>query len=187
MSSNIYTRGGDKGETSLADGSRTPKDSLRVETYGTIDEANSWIGLCLCETSEPLLAKTLEFLQHRLYNCSSNVATKDRSRSVPSISEQDISFLEGAIDAMEAKTGPITCFVLPGGSKLASLLHVSRTICRRAERLAVGLGRTEAIDPLVLKFLNRSSDVLFAASRYANVLAGLTDAAWNKDLPPPKL
>lgn len=182
--SSIYTRGGDGGQTSLADGSRIPKDALRVEAYGTIDEANSWVGAALTYVEEPSLREGLTFLQHRLYNCSSNVATPPGAGVEPTVVHaEDVSCLEEAIDVYDLRSGPIRVFVLPGGCRAAGMLHVARTVCRRAERRLVALAAQEAVDPLVIRFLNRASDLLFAAARYANLLEGRGDLPWQKDLP----
>lgn len=186
--SNIYTRRGDRGETSLVDGSRVPKDDLRVRAYGTIDEANSWVGVTRACTDDALLGSVLTFLQHRLYNCSSNVATPEGATVVPpGIADEDVAFLESAIDRLEARTGPLTCFVLPGGSSCAAFLHVARTVCRRAERLLVALSAGAPVDPQVQRFVNRSSDLLFAAARYANSVGGVGDVAWDRSLARPDL
>ncbi|MDY0002916.1 MAG: cob(I)yrinic acid a,c-diamide adenosyltransferase [Polyangia bacterium] len=182
--SSIYTRGGDRGETSLLDGSRVPKDALRVEAYGTIDEANSWVGAALAFLEDPRLTEGLTFLQHRLYNCSSNVATPPGAGIQPTlVREEDVACLEEAIDFYDHASGPIRVFVLPGGCRAAGMLHVARTVCRRAERCLVALGAKEAVDPLVIRFVNRASDLLFAAARYANFLDGRGDLPWQKDLP----
>lgn len=183
--SSIYTRGGDFGETSLADGSRVRKDALRVEAYGAIDELCSWVGLVVASLEESDLAKSLTFLQHRLYNCSSNIAAlPGAGLSPPVILEEDVASLEAAIDLYDGQSGPIRFFILPGGTSVASLLHVARTVCRRAERRMVALAAEEPVDPLVLRFVNRASDLLFAAARYANLAGGGGDIPWNKDLPP---
>lgn len=188
MGSRIYTRGGDAGDTSLVDGTRVPKDADRVEAYGEIDEANAWVGAARAWVDDPLLDRALELVQHRLYNCSSNLASPPGAGfQPPQISEEDLAFLEQAIDRFEEKTGPLTSFVLSGGDRAAALLHVARTVCRRAERRVVALKRSEAVDALVLKFLNRSSDFLFAAARYANWVAGTEDVSWDKELPLPPL
>ena len=184
----IYTRTGDRGETSLADGTRARKDSLRVEAYGTIDEANSWVGAARAASDDPLLERVLGLLQHRLYNCSSSVATPPGSRvTAPAVSDDDVAFLERAIDRFEETTGSLDHFVLPGGSPAAAWLHVARTVCRRAERLLVSLSNEGGVDPLVPKLVNRASDLLFAAARYANARAGVNDLSWDPDAPLPDL
>ena len=186
MSSHIYTRKGDRGHTGLADGSRLPKDAIRVEAYGAVDEANSWAARAAA--TDPLLSRCLEFVQHRLYNCSSNLAMPAGSNvPPPGLEAEDLEFLERAIDRFERTSGPISCFVLPGGTPEAGMLHVARTMVRRAERRVVTLCEAETIDMAVLRFLNRASDLLFAAARYANSVAGAGDVAWDKDLSRPDL
>ncbi len=186
--SSLYTKGGDRGETSLADGSRVRKDSRRVGAYGTVDEANSWLGLARAETADPLLDSVLELVQHRLFNCSSSLATPAGAPlAPPRIEAEDVAFLEAAIDLLEERSGALSHFVLPGGSRAASFLHVARTVCRRAERLVVSLAEEAEVDPLVRAFLNRASDLLFAAARYENALSGRGDVAWDKALPRPDL
>jgi cob(I)alamin adenosyltransferase len=188
MKSSIYTKTGDKGETSLADGSRVPKTAARVEAYGAVDEASSWIGAARAFGDDPLLDQVLEFLQHRFYNCSSNIATPPAVGSpAATVSDEDVAFLEQAIDRFEERAGAITGFVLPGGSRAASLLHVARTVCRRAERALWMLAAGEPVDRLVLKLVNRSSDLLFAAARYANAVDAGGDVMWDKDLPLPNM
>lgn len=185
MGSGIYTRGGDRGTTSLSDGSRVPKDAPRVETYGTLDEANSWVGLALSEIRDPLLRRILIFLQQRLYNCTSRLATP--SGAGPALSDEDVVWMERAIDRLEEPAGPLTAFILPGGSRASGLLHVARTVCRRAERRLVSLAATEPVEPLVLKLVNRASDLLFNAARYANTVEGQADVLWDPAATPPAL
>jgi len=187
MGSNIYTRQGDKGTTSLANGERVTKDAERVEAYGTVDEANSWIGAARATISgdseaDRLLAACLDLVQHRLFNCSSNLATPQGSPfEPPRVSQEDVDWLESAIDRFEQATGPLKAFILPGGAPCASLLQVARTVCRRAERRLVTLAGIEPLDPLVLKFVNRASDFLFAAARFSNHSAGVGDVSWSTD------
>lgn len=187
MGSSIYTRTGDAGTTSLVDGSRLDKDSARVEAYGTVDEANSWVGAARAFIGDEVLSSYLELVQHRLYNCSSNLAVSPGSGLEPAgISEDDVAFLERAVDRFEDRSGEIRGFVLPGGGcRPAALLHVARTVCRRAERRAWSLARTEEVDPLVVRFLNRCSDFLFAAARCAAAVEGEGDVHWDKELPLP--
>ncbi len=188
--SRIYTRTGDGGTTSLVDGSRASKSSARVEAYGAVDEANCWVGYALAKVhrqeGDSVLREPLVFLQHRLYNCSSNLAVPPRSALAPTeIAPGDVEYLEAVIDRLERASGPMTCFVLPGGVELASILHVARTVCRRAERRITALAAADEVDPLVLMFLNRASDLLFAAARHANATLGDGDVPWDKDLPVP--
>lgn len=186
MKSSIYTRKGDKGSTSLFDGTVVPKASARVEAYGTVDEINSWVGAARAFCEDLLLVQTLELLGHRLYNCSSNIAAgTEPGVATVGVTQGDVEFLERAIDRMEEASGAIGGFILPGGTRAAGLLHVARTVCRRAERLIVALSKDEHVDPLVMAFVNRASDLLFAAARYANSLDGGGDVFWDRDLKPP--
>lgn len=185
----IYTRAGDGGQTSLADGTRIAKGSPRVEAYGTVDEANSHVGFARAATADPVLDEVLHFMQQRLFNCSSNLATpaEHRSEHTPVISEDDIAFLESAIDRFMKAAGPLEHFVIPAGGETSSRIHLARTIVRRAERRADALASTEEVDPQVLCFLNRSSDVLFAAARYAAAAQDFGDEQWNPAAPIPAL
>ncbi len=188
MTSAIYTRSGDTGTTSLVDGTRVPKEATRISAYGDVDEANSWIGTARAFVDDPLLDRVLEFVQHRFYNCSSNLATPGNAGfKPPQITSADIEFLENAIDKMEQTTGDILGFILPGGTRAASFLHVARTVCRRAERTIWQLTREEHVDDQVRKFVNRTSDLLFAAARYANKTQIDSDVLWNEKLPIPDL
>ncbi|MCP4676921.1 MAG: cob(I)yrinic acid a,c-diamide adenosyltransferase [Deltaproteobacteria bacterium] len=188
MASSIYTRTGDVGTTSLCDGTRVPKEATRIEAYGALDETNSWLGAARAFVDDPTLDRTLEFVEHRFYNCSSNLATPPGSgfESV-SVSEADVRFLEQAIDCFEEKTGGLRGFVLPGGTRAAGMIHIARAVCRRAERRMWALARDEKVDDTVIKFVNRASDFLFAAARYANAIADDSDVLWNKNLPAPDL
>jgi cob(I)alamin adenosyltransferase len=187
LGSLLYTRGGDRGETSLVDGTRVRKDSRRVDAYGEIDELNSHVGLArarLVPAATTLLDPLLEHLQSRLYNCSSSLASPPRPVAgllAAVITEEDVAHLERGIDALEEVTGPIGGFILPGGTEAASTLHVARTVCRRAERRLVKLDETEPVSPFILKFVNRASDLLFAAARYANRVEGRADTPWEKN------
>ena len=186
MAASIYTRTGDSGDTSLADGSRVPKTAPRVEAYGTVDEANSWVGFARSFVTDSMLDGCLEFLQHRLYNCSSNLAVPPgASLATPSIQPGDVDFLERAIDRFEQTSGEIKGFVLPGGCRQAGLLHLARTVCRRAERCLLELAEDEPVDTQVRKFINRASDFLFAAARYANAVRGTGDVCWDQNLKAP--
>jgi len=189
MSGKIYTRGGDHGETSLVGGSRVPKNSARVEAYGTIDEANATIGLvrahlAVASEDEADIDRVLDFVQHRLFNCSSRLATPPgaESEQTPSISSADIAEVEAEIDRLTAATGELEHFVLPGGSDHSARLHVARTVVRRAERRVIDLAELEPVDEHVLAFVNRLSDLLFAAARYTNHVYQGGDVYWNPEL-----
>ncbi|MDH4139548.1 MAG: cob(I)yrinic acid a,c-diamide adenosyltransferase [Coriobacteriia bacterium] len=186
MSGPIYTRDGDDGQTSLADGTRVPKDSLRVEAYGTLDEANAAIGLVrsslqLVVDEEAVLDRMLEFVQQRLMSCASRVATPEEAvtEATPRVTQPDIDYLERSIDQLASTVDAIDHFVLPTGCEEAARLHVARTVTRRAERKLVQLSQLKPVDPTVLKFVNRLSDLLFVAARYANAVYGASDVYWN--------
>lgn len=185
----IYTRAGDSGQTSLAGGSRISKASPRVEAYGTVDEANSHVGFARAATADPVLDEVLHFMQQRLFNCSSSLAMPagHESETTPHISAADVAFLEHAIDTFEQRTGPLTHFVIEAGSEAASRLHVARTVMRRAERRLVALSADEPIDEQVRAFVNRASDTLFAAARYANALDGVAQELWDQHAERPVL
>lgn len=184
----IYTRTGDAGETALVSGERIPKDSLRIECYGTVDELNAFVGLARQTASElsaaaPALSELDEILlriQHELFNLGSALATmpdKLMPRQ-PRTTEREISALESEIDRCNATLPPLRSFVLPGGSRLNADLHVCRTVCRRAERLAVTLAREGGVDPISVRYLNRLGDALFVYSRWANHLLGVPEVLW---------
>ncbi|MBI4873478.1 MAG: cob(I)yrinic acid a,c-diamide adenosyltransferase [Acidobacteria bacterium] len=172
----IYTRGGDQGQTSLAGGRRLPKDSPRIDCYGTVDELNACIGLAR-ETAaglEPLAAILLR-VQHELFNLGASLATlaEDTKPGQPCVTEAHVAQLEREIDALSEQLPPLDSFVLPGGSRLNAELHLCRTVCRRAERLAVTLGAADAI-----RYLNRLSDALFVFARWANLRLNAPETPW---------
>ncbi len=184
----IYTRRGDEGDTSLADGTRVPKSSARVEAYGTVDEANSAVGLARAAIDDPRLDAALAFMQHKLFNCSSSLATPGHARSerTPAITPGDVRALELLIDEFETVTGPLDHFIIEGGCRGAAHLQFARAVVRRAERRAAALAAVEDVDPQVLAFLNRCSDALFAAARHANRLAGFDETPWDPAARPPR-
>ncbi|MCY8137479.1 cob(I)yrinic acid a,c-diamide adenosyltransferase [Bacillus inaquosorum] len=178
----LYTKTGDKGQTSLV-GGRTDKDSLRVESYGTIDELNSFVGLALSELSgqpgfEDLTAELL-IIQHELFDCGGDLAIVTERKDYK-LKEESVSFLETRIDAYTSEAPELKKFILPGGSKSASLLHTARTIARRAERRVVTLMKSEEIHETVLRYLNRLSDYFFAAARVVNVRSGIDDVEYER-------
>ncbi len=198
MNSRIYTRQGDSGETSLVGGFCVRKDCHRVSAYGSLDEANSFIGLArvaVCShtkapvAEESFLDSVLGFVQQRLFNCSSNLATppSPSSSHTPGVSREDVAALEGWIDHMTERTGAFPGFTLPAGCEAAVRLHAARTVVRRAERDILTLSATEPVDETILAFVNRLSDLLFAAARDANVIAGIGDTLWdpNAEIPTP--
>jgi cob(I)alamin adenosyltransferase len=184
----IYTGTGDAGETSLGDGTRVPKTSRRVEAYGTIDEANSFVGLARARIADERLGSILLFLQQRLMNCASSLSlSRAREGGTRSgIDPADVIALEHAIDTLSAGVGPLGGFVVPGGGETAARLHVARTVLRRAERRVHALAAEDQIDPEVLAFLNRGSDLLFAAARYAATLEREDEERWDPRAVSPK-
>lgn len=168
----IYTKSGDKGETSLVYGLRVPKNSDRVEAYGTCDEANSFIGLALSDIPNEGKWKDLleifHIVQTKLFHVGSELATPNGKKVAWPISNVDVSYLEEKIDQWDAGLDPLTTFVLPGGSKAGATLHVARTVVRRAERMAITIRQEEDVNPIVIQYLNRLSDFLFVAARYVN-------------------
>jgi cob(I)alamin adenosyltransferase len=178
----IYTKTGDQGQTGLAGGQRVAKDSLRIECYGTVDELNAFVGMAGVSASDsvPELAAILRRIQHELFNLGSILATQpqDVHPKQARITSAEISQLEKEIDRMNADLPPLRSFVLPGGSRLNTELHACRTICRRAERIAVSLAREEEIPPETIQYLNRLSDAFFVWSRWANHVAGIPEVLW---------
>lgn len=178
----VYTKTGDDGTTGLGGGQRVPKDSLRIEAYGTVDELNSAIGAALASGLEPTVAAELRRVQNELFHLGSDlcVLEEDKVRMpVPRIEPTHAEALERVMDAMTEAVGPLTNFILPGGSPGAAHLHLARTICRRAERIAVALSRDEPIGPSVIVYLNRLSDALFVMARFENRFRGIPDTTWN--------
>ncbi len=180
----IYTRTGDAGLTALGIGERVPKHSPRIAAYGTVDEANAFIGLARLQlAAEPKLDVMLARVQNDLFDLGADLTAPEREgkpqRERLRISEQQVARLEGEIDELNAALTPLTSFVLPGGSAAAAALHVARTVCRRAERRMVALASEpgEHVSAPALKYINRLSDLLFVASRYANG-RGAGDVLW---------
>ena len=184
----IYTKRGDTGETSLAGGQRVPKDSARLEAYGTVDELNGFLGLAVasCEemiTRDPrmgLLLVIVRRVQHELFNLGSILATlpDDVHPKQARITAAEIEQLEREIDGMNESLPSLRSFVLPGGTRLNAELHVTRTVCRRAERLLIALARTEPVPPEAIPYLNRLSDAMFVWSRWVNNAVGAPEILW---------
>jgi cob(I)alamin adenosyltransferase len=175
----IYTRGGDGGETSLADGERVPKYDLRIEAYGTVDEANAAIGIARLHTQGEADAM-LGRIQNDLFDLGADLATPGEDFSDPAalrVVEAQVERLEAEIDAMNAKLKPLESFILPGGSPAAAHLHLARTITRRAERLIAELFGVEPVNPAALRYANRLSDHLFVLGRHLNQ-DGAADVLW---------
>ena len=176
----IYTKTGDKGTTSLVGGQRVPKNSARLEAYGTVDELNSCIGIVRsCKLNAPLAEELVE-IQRRWVDVGGNLATDPSDLQVKvCIREEDIIMLEQAIDRMDADVPPMRAFVLPGGdSQAVSFCHLARTICRRAERRILDLSAQSDVDELLLKYINRLSDYLFMLSRKIAHDEGIEEMKW---------
>ena len=178
----IYTKTGDQGQTHLAGGQRISKDSLRIECYGTVDELNAFTGMAAISAAEsvPSLAPILRRVQHELFNLGSILATKpeDVHPNQARVTEIEVRQLEIEIDRMNTDLAPLRSFVLPGGTRLNTELHACRTICRRAERLAVSLALQEQIPPETIQYLNRLSDAFFVWSRWVNYVLGVPEVLW---------
>ena len=173
----IYTRTGDAGETSLFGGARVAKSDARIEAYGTIDELNSFIGVARASWPSSPIDAQLAAAQSDLFDIGAHLASPGTSR-FPGVDTARIEELEHGIDAMEEELAPLKNFILPGGSLAASHLHVARTVCRRAERLVVALGDDSAPTRSSIAYLNRLSDYLFVAARFANHRLGVDDVPW---------
>lgn len=178
----VYTRRGDGGETDLLGEGRVAKDDLRVGAYGDVDELNACLGLYAAETSDADLVKRVQVVQSALFTLGSQLAAPDASKraksGIPVLVQGDIDALEADIDGFEAELEPLERFILPGGTRAGAALHHARTVCRRAERRAVALGRREELEPIAMAFLNRLSDWLFVAARLENHRAGVADVVW---------
>jgi len=178
----IYTKTGDQGQTHLAGGQRVSKDSARIDCYGTVDELNAFTGMAAVSAADsvPSLVPILLRVQHELFNLGSILATKpeDVHAKQARVTEVEVRQLETEIDRMNADLAPLRSFVLPGGTRLNTELHACRTICRRAERIAVALAREEAIPPETIQYLNRLSDAFFVWSRWVNHVLGVAEVLW---------
>lgn len=175
----IYTKTGDQGETSLFGGKRLPKNHIRIEAYGTVDELNSWIGLVRDSTAAETTRILLKEIQDRLFTIGSNLASDpDKEMIVPDIKEGDIERLERAMDAMNEDLPPLKNFILPGGDTAVSHCHVARCVCRRAERAVVALQQNEPVEAIVIRYLNRLSDYLFVLARKTAQELGAEEVTW---------
>lgn len=176
----IYTRTGDKGQTSVI-GGRLDKDDIRVESYGTVDEVNSYIGLAVSELDPTIFADILvdlEKIQHELFDCGGDLATVS-DKAPQKLTDEAITYLEERIDAFILEAPELEKFILPGGSKAAATIHIARTVTRRAERLVVSLIKSgAAVSPLSLQYINRLSDYFFAVARVINFRLGVKDVEY---------
>lgn len=176
----IYTKTGDDGSTSVFGGTRVTKNNIRINAYGTIDELNSVIGIALANKISNETKFELEKIQNTLFQIGSELASPENVKSdiIKKTSEDEIKYLESLIDKFDEKLPPLNNFILPGGNKSASYLHLARTICRRAERIIVELKENENINNHILVYLNRFSDLLFVLARYENFVTSTPEIVW---------
>jgi cob(I)alamin adenosyltransferase len=179
----IYTRTGDKGTTGLFGGDRVPKHHDRIEAYGTVDETNAFVGIARAgiggRAALSELDSQLDRIQHHLFTLGADLATPSNSRArTDRVVEEQVGWLEERIDVLEADLEPLRNFILPGGDPVAAALHGARTVCRRAERRVSRLAGFEDVSRVALVYLNRLSDYLFVASRWANSRAGIPEHIW---------
>ena len=188
----VYTRTGDKGKTRLAGGEPVWKDDLRVEAYGTVDEVLSCLGVirvfnadrARTDPASERLEQELRWMQNKLFDVGGILATPPghEFKNMPKVQDKDVTRLERLIDACQKDLEPLKEFILPGGGKIAGLLHQARTVCRRAERICVRLAREDQVDPTVLKYVNRLSDTLFVLARWIAKHQGEAEYLWERDL-----
>jgi cob(I)alamin adenosyltransferase len=180
----IYTKTGDKGKTSLFGGKRVWKDDLRIKAYGDVDELNSILGLALSEIKNKELKKVLSVIQNELFILGSDLASpiekKNNKFQIPRVDSSKISKLENLIDEFDSQLPPIKNFILPGGLKSASILHLARTVCRRAEREVISLAKIDKINSEIKVYLNRLSDLLFVLARFDNFSSHHPEIEWQK-------
>ncbi|MEO6404475.1 MAG: cob(I)yrinic acid a,c-diamide adenosyltransferase [Ferruginibacter sp.] len=186
MAFKIYTKTGDLGNTSLIGGTKVPKSHIRIESYGTIDELNSYIGLLRDSISDENSRTVLLEIQDRLFTIGSSLACdpeKETKMSIPDLKESDITFLENNIDIMSSKLPEMKSFILPGGHSSISFIHIARCVCRRAERIIVHMQQENMkVNELVIKYINRLSDYLFMLARYVAHLLAVPELAWRPRL-----
>ncbi len=182
MATKIYTRTGDKGTTGLIGGTRVLKSHLRIEAYGTVDELNSYLGLCRDHLNDSRSREMLKGIQDRLFTIGSSLATdpeKEPKMKLPDLKEDDVVILEKDIDTMNEQITPLKSFIIPGGNVAVSHLHVARCICRRAERCCVRLdAQNEEVSEIVIRYLNRLSDYLFILCRFISHQLGVEELPW---------
>ncbi|MCW3073582.1 MAG: cob(I)yrinic acid a c-diamide adenosyltransferase [Flaviaesturariibacter sp.] len=182
MAMKIYTKTGDKGTTSLIGGTKVSKSHIRIESYGTVDELNSWVGVIIDHITDTHSRQTLKEVQDRLFTIGSSLACdpeKEPKLKIPDLHESDVEALEKEIDRMNETLEPMRAFILPGGAPAVSFAHVARCVCRRAERLCVAMQADDMeVESLVLKYLNRLSDYLFVVARYITHLQGGEEVKW---------
>jgi cob(I)alamin adenosyltransferase len=191
----VYTRTGDAGQTRLAGGQQVWKDTVRVEAYGTVDELNATVGFVRALNAAALhgsvqaqqLEADLRWVQNKLFDVGGILATSPGQTfpNMPTVKEQDVVELERMIDRCQQDLAPLQDFILPGGGKVSAALHQARTICRRAERIGVRLAKEEAVDPVVITFLNRLSDAFYVLARWAAKTQGEPEFLWERNVEGP--
>jgi cob(I)alamin adenosyltransferase len=176
----IYTKGGDKGETSLLGGTRVSKSHERVEVYGNLDELNSFIGLIRDQDINTCYKEVLIIVQEKLFVAEALIARdpSSQTRELPSLADGDITLLEQEIDAMNEELPPLNHFILPGGHSTVSFCHMARTVCRRAERSLIRLNESSPVEDIIIRFLNRLSDYLFVLARKTGKDLGAIESPW---------
>jgi cob(I)alamin adenosyltransferase len=180
MAFKIYTKTGDKGDTSLFGGKRLPKSHIRIDSYGTVDELNSHIGLVRDIVESDEIRAVLKEIQDRLFTIGSNLASDpDKKMITPDVLESDVELLEKEIDRMNKNLPDLKNFILPGGHQSVSFCHIARCVCRRAERLVVALNLVEKVEPIIIHYLNRLSDYLFVLSRQIGHDLGVEEISWH--------
>lgn len=187
----VYTRMGDRGNTSLVGGRSVPKDDLRVDSFGTVDELNAVLGIVRAFNADKPAGprrdgfdRILQTIQQRLFDLGADLATlpEDRYEGQVTVTAADVRWLEHVIDTLNGELEPLTSFILPGGGPLAAFLHQARTVCRRAERITVQLAREQAVSEQVVPYLNRLSDALFVFSRWVATALGESEVLWQPGL-----
>jgi cob(I)alamin adenosyltransferase len=177
----IYTKTGDRGETSVIGGKRLPKHHPRIEAYGTVDELIAWIGLLRCADQRCVTPEELIAIQSALMSCCSVIATDPSAEAPVNITSSDTTALEKSIDSMEAGLPPLTSFILPGGHLNTANCNIARCVCRCAERALLRLDREEKVDPEIIRYINRLSDYLFVLTRCLSYDAGIEEIKWLPD------
>jgi len=176
----IYTKTGDTGKTSLFGGSRVSKSNLRIDSYGTVDELNSWIGLLRDNMDDAHMRSLLKVIQDRLFTLGAMLAADPKKPKLkkPDLHEEDVALLENEIDRMNEALQPLKVFILPGGHPFVSYCHITRCVCRRAERHVVALSGKEKMDTIAIKYLNRLSDFLFVLARWVGNSLDVKEIPW---------
>ncbi|MEN0046129.1 MAG: cob(I)yrinic acid a,c-diamide adenosyltransferase [Bacteroidota bacterium] len=179
MAFKIYTKTGDKGETSLFGGKRLPKNHIRIEAYGTVDELNSYIGMLGDVIEKAEVKVVLKEIQDRLFTIGANLASDpDKEMQVPDVVASDIQLLENSMDEMEKELVPLKHFILPGGHTSVSFCHIARCVCRRAERITIALQQESSVEAIIVQYLNRLSDYLFMLARFQAKEIGVEEIKW---------